>query len=85
MFATSAGTVRRNRLSDFTNVKSNGKIAMKFEDDNADTNYEAHRANLIHSVTPDLDVGVEWRKYNLAFGPLLPEGQQVEGRAKYKF
>ncbi|WP_422049798.1 DNA gyrase subunit A [Shimia sp.] len=37
MFATSAGTVRRNRLSDFTNVKSNGKIAMKFEDDHADT------------------------------------------------
>lgn len=37
IFATSAGTVRRNRLSDFTNVKSNGKIAMKFEDDNADT------------------------------------------------
>lgn len=37
MFATSAGTVRRNRLSDFTNVKSNGKIAMKFEDDNAET------------------------------------------------
>jgi DNA gyrase subunit A len=26
--------VRRNRLSDFTNVKSNGKIAMKFEDEN---------------------------------------------------
>ncbi len=37
MFATSAGTVRRNRLSDFTNVMRNGKIAMKFEDDNADT------------------------------------------------
>ena len=37
MFATSAGTVRRNKLSDFTNVKSNGKIAMKFEDDHADT------------------------------------------------
>jgi len=37
MFATSAGSVRRNRLSDFTNVKSNGKIAMKFEDDHADT------------------------------------------------
>ncbi|MFT4794200.1 MAG: DNA gyrase subunit A [Paracoccaceae bacterium] len=28
-FATSAGDVRRNQLSDFTNVKSNGKIAMK--------------------------------------------------------
>nr|WP_269751828.1 DNA gyrase subunit A [Pseudophaeobacter flagellatus] len=37
VFATSAGTVRRNRLSDFTNVKSNGKIAMKFEDENAET------------------------------------------------
>jgi DNA gyrase subunit A len=29
MFATSAGDVRRNRLSDFTNVMRNGKIAMK--------------------------------------------------------
>ncbi len=28
-FATSQGDVRRNALSDFTNVKSNGKIAMK--------------------------------------------------------
>ncbi|ARE38315.1 DNA gyrase subunit A [Rhodovulum sp. P5] len=37
VFATSAGTVRRNQLSDFTNVKSNGKIAMKFEDEHADT------------------------------------------------
>ncbi|MGA9254557.1 MAG: DNA gyrase subunit A [Roseobacter sp.] len=37
VFATSAGTVRRNALSDFTNVKSNGKIAMKFEDEHADT------------------------------------------------
>ncbi|PVA06051.1 DNA gyrase subunit A [Thalassorhabdomicrobium marinisediminis] len=33
VFATSAGTVRRNRLSDFTNVMRNGKIAMKFEED----------------------------------------------------
>ena len=29
VFATSAGDVRRNALSDFTNVKRNGKIAMK--------------------------------------------------------
>ena len=29
VFATSAGDVRRNRLSDFTNVMRNGKIAMK--------------------------------------------------------
>ncbi len=32
-FATSQGDVRRNALSDFTNVKSNGKIAMKLPDD----------------------------------------------------
>ena len=32
MFATSAGDVRRNALSDFTNVKANGKIAMKLPD-----------------------------------------------------
>jgi len=29
MFATETGNVRRNSLSDFTNVKANGKIAMK--------------------------------------------------------
>ncbi|MFT4013429.1 MAG: DNA gyrase subunit A [Paracoccus sp. (in: a-proteobacteria)] len=29
VFATSEGDVRRNALSDFTNIKSNGKIAMK--------------------------------------------------------
>lgn len=54
-------------------------------DDNDNTNYEAHRVNLIHTIIPDLDVGIEWRKYNLAFGPLLPRGQQVEVMAKYKF
>lgn len=32
MFATGSGGVRRNRLSDFTNVKANGKIAMKMGD-----------------------------------------------------
>ncbi len=32
MFATSAGTIRRNRLSDFTNIKANGKIAMKLDE-----------------------------------------------------
>lgn len=32
VFATSDGDVRRNALSDFTNVKSNGKIAMKLPD-----------------------------------------------------
>ncbi|SLN11232.1 DNA gyrase subunit A [Roseovarius litorisediminis] len=32
MFATTAGDVRRNALSDFTNVRSNGKIAMDLPD-----------------------------------------------------
>ncbi|MDF2621966.1 MAG: gyrase, subunit [Xanthobacteraceae bacterium] len=32
MFATTSGTVRRNELSDFTNVNRNGKIAMKLEE-----------------------------------------------------
>ena len=31
MFATSSGNVRRNRLSDFTNIMANGKIAMKLD------------------------------------------------------
>jgi DNA gyrase subunit A len=31
MFATSNGTIRRNSLADFVNVKANGKIAMKLE------------------------------------------------------
>ncbi|MEO0547333.1 MAG: DNA gyrase subunit A [Pseudomonadota bacterium] len=33
MFATTKGTVRRNKLSDFVQVNRNGKIAMKLDDD----------------------------------------------------
>ena len=32
MFATASGGIRRNRLSDFTNIMANGKIAMKLDD-----------------------------------------------------
>src|SRR5689334_15999814 len=35
MFATASGGVRRNELSDFVNVHQTGKIAMKFEGDDA--------------------------------------------------
>jgi DNA gyrase subunit A len=35
MFATTGGTVRRNKLSDFVDVRANGKIAMKLADDEA--------------------------------------------------
>jgi len=33
MFATENGNVRKNKLSDFVDVRSNGKIAMKLQDD----------------------------------------------------
>ncbi len=33
MFATSHGSVRRNKLTDFANIRSNGLIAMKLADD----------------------------------------------------
>ncbi len=33
MFATTRGTVRRNKLSDFVDVKRNGKIAMKLDEE----------------------------------------------------
>jgi DNA gyrase subunit A len=36
MFATANGTVRRNAMDAFTNVPSNGKIAMRFDDDSED-------------------------------------------------
>ena len=35
VFATSGGTVRRNRLSDFDNIRSSGLIAMKLEEGEA--------------------------------------------------
>ncbi len=36
MFATASGYVRRNAMSDFVDVRANGKIAMKFEGEDAD-------------------------------------------------
>jgi len=41
MFATYSGNVRRNALSDFTNVKANGKIAMRLDDDDRIVNVRA--------------------------------------------
>lgn len=40
MFATTAGTVRRNKLSDFVQVNRNGKIAMKLDDNDEILNVE---------------------------------------------
>jgi len=36
VFATAKGNVRRNAMDAFANIPSNGKFAMKFEDDSAD-------------------------------------------------
>src|SRR5690554_542490 len=36
MFATAKGSVRRNSMDSFTNVPSNGKFAMRFEEDSED-------------------------------------------------
>ncbi len=48
MFATASGNVRRNRLSDFVDVRANGKIAMKLADDD--------RLIAVHTCTEDDDI-----------------------------
>jgi DNA gyrase subunit A len=48
MFATSGGTVRRNLLSDFANIRSNGLIAMKLE--------ESERLLAVNTCNDDQDV-----------------------------
>ncbi|WP_334128989.1 DNA gyrase subunit A [Sneathiella sp.] len=48
MFATAKGNVRRNQLSDFSNVKSNGKIAMRLDEDD--------QLIGVQICTPDSDV-----------------------------
>ncbi len=48
MFATSGGTVRRNQLSDFANIRANGLIAMKLD--------EGERLIAVHTCTDDQDV-----------------------------
>ncbi|MEM7171419.1 MAG: DNA gyrase subunit A [Pseudomonadota bacterium] len=49
MFATSSGGIRRNKLSDFTSVRANGKIAMKLEEDDG-------RLVAVHTCGADADV-----------------------------
>ncbi len=51
MFATARGSVRRNSLADFTNIRANGKIAMKFEGAHA-----TDRLIGVHTCTADDDV-----------------------------
>ncbi|MDR3449279.1 MAG: DNA gyrase subunit A [Alphaproteobacteria bacterium] len=48
MFATGTGTVRRNQLSDFSNVRASGIIAMKLD--------EGDKLISVHTCTPQDDV-----------------------------
>ncbi len=54
MFATASGNVRRNKLSDFTNIMTNGKIAMKLGDND--------RLIGVRTCTEDNDVLLATRK-----------------------
>jgi len=51
MFATTSGTVRRNKLSDFVDVRRSGKIAMKFDEAN-----EGEAIVGVEMCSPDDDV-----------------------------
>ncbi len=71
MFATSGGTVRRNQLSDFANIRSNGLIAMKLED--------TERLISVHTCTDDQDVLLATREGKcIRFG--VPEVRVFAGR-----
>ncbi len=65
MFATSRGNVRKNRLSDFLNIRSNGKIAMKLDpeeylvsvatcEENSDILLSTYRGRCIRFQTSDI-------------------------------
>ena len=67
VFATSSGSVRRNKLSDFTNIRSNGKIAMKLGptdrligvapcNDESDIMLASNKGKAIRFATKDLRV-----------------------------
>jgi len=54
-------------------------------DDTADTTMKMPSVNVIYTMLPGLEFGVEWRDQNIANHPARPAGQQVELMAKYKF
>jgi len=63
MFSTTAGNVRRNRLSDFTNVMANGKIAMKLN--------EGDSLVRVRTCTEDDDVALSTRNGKCIRFPVL--------------
>ncbi len=53
-------------------------------DDASDTEYQSVHANLIYNLIPELEFGIEWRKYELTPDAAY-NGQQIELMAKYSF
>ncbi|HYD64285.1 DNA gyrase C-terminal beta-propeller domain-containing protein, partial [Azospirillum sp.] len=72
MFATSKGGVRRNKLSDFANIRSNGLIAMKLEE-------EGERLIAVRTCTEDDDVLLATRDGRCIRFP-VPEIRVFAGR-----
>ncbi|WP_069299096.1 DNA gyrase subunit A [Neptunicoccus sediminis] len=60
VFATTAGDVRRNALSDFTNVKSNGKIAMKLPENVSIVNVNIATENDDFLLTTELGKAIRF-------------------------
>ncbi|MEP7316811.1 MAG: DNA gyrase C-terminal beta-propeller domain-containing protein, partial [Sphingomicrobium sp.] len=54
MFATAKGTVRRNSMDAFTNIPSNGKIAMKFGNADEGDSEDSDEQNLDRLIGVDL-------------------------------
>jgi len=71
MFATSSGNVRRNLLSDFVNIKSNGKIAMKLD--------EGDRLVSVRTCSEDTDVLLSTR-LGMCIRFAVPEVRVFSGR-----
>jgi DNA gyrase subunit A len=72
VFATSAGDVRRNRLSDFRNVRQNGLIAMKLE--------EGQRLIGVQAVRDSDDVLLATRQGRAIRFPVADELRVFSGR-----
>ena len=72
VFATSKGNVRRNRLSDFRNVRQNGLIAMKLEN--------GERLIDVQAVREDEDVLLATRKGRAIRFPVADELRVFAGR-----
>lgn len=54
-------------------------------DDAAKTDYQSLHVNYIHNITKNLEVGVEWREYDMSPAGSFKNKSEVEFMAMYKF